>query len=226
MTERVSTGIKGLDKITEGGLVKGSSALVTGAAGTGKTTFAMHFMADGLKKGDTCVFICLEQEEEDIKRQAKKLGMDLEGVIFISAEKVKYGMGKKPEDIEEKEKLIEDECNKIKPDRVVVDSISALQMEAGIKTRLIERRLLKKLKKIGSTAMVIGEAEDGDMPNKEMGFLTDVVFVLHYLVVGSTASRTLFIQKMRETKHSEDVHPIEITKKGVVVKSAEDAYKV
>jgi KaiC/GvpD/RAD55 family RecA-like ATPase len=226
MTERISTGIAGLDKITEGGLIKGSSALITGAAGTGKTTVAMHFMADGAKRGEKCVFICLEQEEEDIKRQAKKLGQNLDTITFISAEKVKYGIGKKPDDMEEKVKLIEDACASIKPDRVVVDSISALQMEAGTKTRIIERRLLRKLKKLGSTVEIVGESEDGDMPNKELPFLSDAVFVLHYLVVGVAASRTLFIQKMRETKHSESVHPIEITKKGLIVKAAEDAYRV
>lgn len=77
-TERVPTGIDGLDRTIEGGLPKGRSILVTGEPGTGKTIFALQFLFEGLKRGEKCMFVTADEGPMDVLEQAASLGWDLE----------------------------------------------------------------------------------------------------------------------------------------------------
>ena len=122
--------------------------------------------------------------------------------------------------------LVLEKLRKLKPERVVIDSVSSLILEDGLKARVVVKKLIEGLDKLGATCVITGEALEGDYPDEVTPFLVDGVIVMQYLVVGSTAGRSLFIQKMRQTKHSEDTHPLEIGKNGIVVKPAEEAYKV
>ena len=79
--ERITSGIPGLDKLMEGGFAKGSTNLVSGAAGTGKTIFCAQFIWEGLKKGETCMFITLEERPEDILGDVQRFGWDFEKYI-------------------------------------------------------------------------------------------------------------------------------------------------
>src|SRR3989344_7864119 len=75
--ERVSSGVKGLDKLIQGGYVKGSAILVAGNTGTGKSTFLLQFCWDGLQNGENCLFITLEETPEDLKKDALQFGWDV-----------------------------------------------------------------------------------------------------------------------------------------------------
>ena len=75
--DRLSTGIPGLDKFLEGGFVKGSTVLLTGGAGTGKTIFCIQFLLEGLRKGERCLYITLEESPEDIINDCARFGWDL-----------------------------------------------------------------------------------------------------------------------------------------------------
>jgi circadian clock protein KaiC len=77
-TERVPTGIEGLDQTIEGGLPKGRSILVTGEPGTGKTIFALQFLFEGLKRGEKCMYVAADEGPMDVLEQAASLGWDLE----------------------------------------------------------------------------------------------------------------------------------------------------
>ena len=77
-TERVPTGIEGLDQTIEGGLPKGRSILVTGEPGTGKTIFALQFLFEGLKRGEKCMYVTADEAPMDVLEQAASLGWDLE----------------------------------------------------------------------------------------------------------------------------------------------------
>ena len=77
-TERVPTGILGLDHLLEGGLPKGRSILVTGEPGTGKTIFALQFLVDGLKRGERGIYVTADESPMDVLEQAASLGWDLE----------------------------------------------------------------------------------------------------------------------------------------------------
>lgn len=77
-TERVPTGIAGLDPLIEGGLPKGRSFLITGEPGTGKTIFALQFLAEGLKRGEKGIYVTADESPMDVLEQAASLGWDLE----------------------------------------------------------------------------------------------------------------------------------------------------
>lgn len=80
-TERVPTGIPGLDQLLEGGFPKGRSILVTGEPGTGKTIFALQFLVDGLARGERGIYIAADEGPLDILEQGASLGWDLEPYV-------------------------------------------------------------------------------------------------------------------------------------------------
>ena len=80
-TERVSTGIAGLDRILEGGYPKGRSVLVTGEPGTGKTIMALQFLADGLAHGEKGIYVAADEGPLDIIEQASSIGWDFEKFV-------------------------------------------------------------------------------------------------------------------------------------------------
>lgn len=80
-TERIPTGISGLDRLLEGGLPKGRSYLVTGEPGTGKTIFALQFLFDGLKRGEKAIYVTADESPTDVLEQAASLGWDLESYV-------------------------------------------------------------------------------------------------------------------------------------------------
>lgn len=77
-TERVPTGIAGLDPLIEGGLPKGRSILITGEPGTGKTIFALQFLVEGLNRGEKGIYVAADESPMDVLEQAASLGWDLE----------------------------------------------------------------------------------------------------------------------------------------------------
>jgi len=88
--KRVSTGIHGLDSLTEGGFVDGSINLVSGGTGTGKTIFGLQFCYEGLKEGDNFVYMSFEDKKEELIEDAKNLGLDFKDVEKNKSEKNYY----------------------------------------------------------------------------------------------------------------------------------------
>jgi circadian clock protein KaiC len=80
-TERVPTGIVGLDQLIEGGFPKGRSFLLTGEPGTGKTIFALQFLVEGLRRQEKCIFVTADEGPMDVLEQAASLGWDLEPCV-------------------------------------------------------------------------------------------------------------------------------------------------
>jgi circadian clock protein KaiC len=80
-TERVPTGISGLDQLLEGGFPKGRSILVTGEPGTGKTIFALQFLLDGLRRGERGIYVAADEGPLDLLEQGASLGWDLEPYV-------------------------------------------------------------------------------------------------------------------------------------------------
>ncbi len=80
---KLPTGITGLDEILLGGLLPGSSCLLRGGPGTGKTTIGVQFLAKGAKSGERVLFITLEENEAQIRKTAENLGLDVSGVSFL-----------------------------------------------------------------------------------------------------------------------------------------------
>ena len=154
--ERVTSGIPGLDKMMEGGFVKGSTILVSGAAGTGKTIFSMQYLIEGLEKGETCMFITLEERPEDIVDDVRRFGWDLKKYMDEKKLFLEY---QDPFQMTDLTSPIMDKIKLHGIQRIVIDSTSLLEMyfkdPCEIRKQLF--RLLTGLKDTGVTSMITSE---------------------------------------------------------------------
>ncbi len=250
--EREPVGIKGFDELVEGGFPKGNSILVTGAPGTGKSIFSMHFLYNGAAQyGQRGLYISFEQNIEDLYNQAEQFGMNFRELekqglvrfIFIDISQRQLAEGETHID------LIRKEIQTFNPQRVVVDSLSPLAnipvaadelMSYGLiseistfmpvipqelVTRFQVHRLIMVLKKMPVTSIVISEIpRDSKWLSADhvSEFMADGVILLTYEQAESAMNRTLSIEKMRATKHEESIMPMHITSKGIVIKKPED----
>jgi len=224
--ERVSTGIPGLDELLEDGYVKGSSVLVTGGTGTGKTTFCAQFLWEGLKIGEPGVYITLEEDSEDIREDLKRYGFNFERFEKKKTFRLVY---QNPFEVSDISSTVVDAINSVNAKRVVIDPISILAMymkdPAAMRKRFFQ--IVRMLKKTGVTSLITSEILDNEIGERGGGslsrdgvseFVADGVVVLNLFGVGGGITRSILIRKMRRTKHGTDVYPMEITGKGIIVK--------
>ena len=80
---RASTGVSGLDAILMGGLERQQLYLVEGTPGSGKTALALHFLMEGARRGEKCLYITLSETERELRRVAEGHGWSLEGITIF-----------------------------------------------------------------------------------------------------------------------------------------------
>jgi circadian clock protein KaiC len=218
--ERISTGIPGLDNLMEGGLVKGSTNLVSGAAGTGKTLFCSQFLMEGLRKGETCMFITLEEKPEDIIGDVKRFGWDFPKYI---SEKKLFLEFQDPFQITDITSPLLDKIQQHKVSRVAVDSTAVFELyykePAEIRKQLF--KLLTGLKSIGVTSIITAEMPEEGHTLGKFGveeFVVDGVIKIEFLGLGGKTALNLQVRKMRRTNHEKDVYPLDIGKNGLSIK--------
>lgn len=227
-TERISTGIHGLDELTEGGFVRGSTILVTGVTGTGKTTFCAQFLYEGLKNGEAGVYISLEEPPEEIKEDVRRYGFNFEKFEKNGIFKLVY---QNPFEVSDISSVVIDAINSVNAKRVVLDPISLIGMymkdASVLRKRLFE--IIRLLKKTGVTSMITSEIVGSEIGERASSlsrygvseFVSDVVILLNYLGIGGVSTRSLMIRKMRRTNHGSDVYPFEMGNKGIVINKDE-----
>jgi KaiC/GvpD/RAD55 family RecA-like ATPase len=225
--ERVKTGIPGLDDLIDGGLIPKSLNLLTGTTGTGKTIMASQFIFSGLKDfNQPAVYVSFEEPIENIRENCLEFGWDFapyekkEKVVFVRYD---------PFHVEDIYELIETNVKKLGAERVVIDSVSAL----GLYVRDVPeiRRMIFNiaflLRKLSCTTLLVSEVLPMQEALSRFGveeFVTDGVIVLYYTRVGSQFSRSLTIWKMRNSDHSNKIHPYRITNKGIAIYAKEEAF--
>ena len=126
-TERIPTGIKGLDKLTEEGFEKNSAVLVMGGGGSGKSIFATQFLMDGiLNNKETGIYISFEERKYRFYKHMSRFGWDLNKLeeqgrfIFL-----KYSPERIARIVKERSKEIENAIKEVDAKRIVIDSLSA-----------------------------------------------------------------------------------------------------
>jgi len=227
--ERVPTGIPGLDELIQGGCVKGSTVLVTGTTGTGKTTFCAQYLLEGLKRGEPCIYITLEEKPYNLKENLKSVGFDLEKYEKQGLLKIIY---QSPSEVSAATSSIARVINSFSPKRLVIDPISILTLHLkdpiAIRNYLIQ--MIDEIKKIGTTTLMVSEILESDIDEEGRGklsrdgiveFVVDGVIVLHYLNIGRESFGNIQIRKMRRTKHAHGWFPYNITESGISVMKEE-----
>ena len=229
---RMKTGIVGLDEMLQGGLPDNHIVLVMGSFGTGKTTFGLQFLLEGLKNGEPCIFISLEEDKDSITKNAAAFGWDLADAL----DKKKLGLFKlEPSDAKTTITRIKSELPKfIKTfgaKRVVVDSVSLLNMmfsdESERRSNLFN--LCQLLRSTGATTLLTAEVKDDNPRSSRDGlaeYTADGVLLLQSdeNKEGGEVQLSIRILKMRRTAHSRRVKPYSITDKGIVVHAGADIF--
>ncbi len=220
-SEKISTGIPGLDALMGGGFVNGSINLVTGRAGTGKSIFSSQFLYNGVvKHREKGLYITTEETKENVLRQMKKFGWD-----FNVLEKKNWVrvIEFEPFEIETLTTKMIDILDSIDAKRIVIDSISMFELYISevFKIRKAIYKVLQKLKELDRTVIVTDEILEESPGLSRFGvieFMVDTVIILQFLGLAKN-KRSLMIRKMRMSDHSTDIHPFDITSKGIVVRS-------
>jgi|SRR3989344_9199373 len=221
---RVATDIQGFDKLCSGGFVSNSMNLVVGNAGAGKTTFGLQFLYNGAKKGENGVYVSLEPEVEDLKRGAKKQGMDFESV----KDKVEFIKFTPDMAFRDMTSRIAAAVKKNHAKRVVLDSINVIALELPTEGANNQRKrmyeIFGSLKPLGICLVLLGEAEEEGSEGQKMEsevtfakFMSDSVVELYSSGLGGSGDRAVRIAKMRESEHERGPVGMKITDKGIVV---------
>jgi KaiC domain protein len=229
---RVKTGISGLDEMLQGGLPENHIVLVMGSFGTGKTTFGLQFLLEGLKNSEPCIFISLEEDKDSIIKNASSFGWDLAEFL----DKKRLGLYKlEPSDAKTTIMRIKSDLPKFVKSfgakRVVVDSVSLLNMMFDVDN---DRRsnlfnLCQLLRSTGATTLLTAEVKDDNPRSSRDGlaeYTADGVLLLQSdeTKEGGEVQLTIRILKMRRTAHSRRVKPYSITDKGIVVHAGAEVF--
>jgi circadian clock protein KaiC len=218
-SQRISTGIPRLDTMLGGkGYFRGSSVLVSGTAGTGKTSVAAHFVDAACRRGERSVFFAFEESPSQIIRNMHSIGIDLQqwvkkGLLQFHAERpTVYGL---EAHLASMHKFID----LFKPKVVIVDPVTNLgsvASEADVKAMLT--RLLDEMKSNQVTVFFTSlTAPSSSLEQTEVGIssLADTWLLLRDIEIGGERNRGLYILKSRGMAHSNQIREFLLTNKGV-----------
>jgi len=241
--EYIKTGIPGFDKLFTNGIPKGSTVLIAGGTGSGKTNFCLQILAYHASQGKKCYFMGFGESEERLSEHMQNFGWDPEELIksgnlklrrFLTNEIYYYDM-KSAGDIQammtkevdpllmELEPLAIAEDIGFKPDFIVFDSLSAVSSTFSGKDqsyRFYVERLFRFFEKIGSTNFLITETDQMKKlfsPTGVEEFLADGVIVLYNFRIENVRESAIEILKMRGEKHQKKIVAFKITDDGIKV---------
>ncbi|OIO13729.1 MAG: KaiC 1 [Ignavibacteria bacterium CG_4_8_14_3_um_filter_37_9] len=217
--ERISTGIPRLDTMLSGkGYYHGSTILVSGTAGTGKTSIAAQFVEAACKRGERVLFFTYEESPNQIERNMSSIGINLEpwrkkGLLkFHATRPTLYGL---ENHLTTSINLI----NKFVPDIVILDPINAFVLgenQTEVNTMLVRLVDFLKMKRITAFFTNLASA-DTNMENTDtyISSLIDTWLLLRDIEIGGERNRGLYILKSRGMAHSNQIREFKLTNNGI-----------
>jgi KaiC domain protein len=230
--EVMNTGVAGLNEMLEGGIPSGQIIALLGSPGTGKSTFALQFIYEGLKRDENCIYLSLEESEENIIKTASMFGWDLKPyitnqklvLIRLSAMNIKVTASRVENDLP---KLF----NSFGVKRLAIDPITLFEMMYDVESDRREHLfdLAEKLRKYGATVYMTSETNNNNSFSSKYGlleYIADGVITLRQIRNSDLRAVTTVVEisKMRRVNHSRDIKPYVITKNGIVVHSESEIF--
>jgi len=221
---RVATGIEELDRMLNGGFVRGDAVLVAGSSGTGKTTLGLQYLVNGIAKGESGIYLSFEVLPDQLYRDAKSFGWDLRKMEEENKLRVLCTSPNLFVENSGTEVLLERAIAEVNPRRIVVDSISHISMyveDDDLRKELYRTLMFFKTKRLSS--LLLWEApqftkESIAISDAGMSFLADTVVLMKFVEIDSTIRQAIVILKMRGSKHEKHLREYEITSNGIVMK--------
>jgi circadian clock protein KaiC len=217
--ERISSGIPRLDNMLAGkGFYRGSTILISGTAGTGKTSFANKFVEAACRRGERCLYLAFEESADQIIRNMKSIGTDLAPCVkkgrlkFHASRPSLYGLEMHLVTIHN---LIAD----FKPRIVVVDPVSNLTaVGSSVEVKSVLTRLFDYLKAAHVTTLLTDLVHFGsnlESTNEEISSLIDTWILLRDIEINGERNRGLYILKSRGMAHSNQIREVLLSDHGI-----------
>ena len=221
---RLATGVPGLDELMGGGIPAGDAVMLAGPAGSGKTTFATQFAAEGLRRGEGVIIVVFEEYPEEYLARAKARNQDMEEGIAEGRLQLIY---LRPLDLSVDETLAEilAAVHEVDATRVVIDSLSGFEVALAPAFRADFRESLYRL--VGSltatgvtifmTTEIVGDYPHVRFTSEKVSFITDDIIVQRFVEIDGVLRTVMAIHKMRGSQHSHDFLSYDITANGAVI---------
>ena len=203
-TTRVSTGVPGLDEIVNGGYFLGSTTVVAGISGVGKSVMGLQYIAEGARRGERSLMLTLDEQVPQVLRNAKSVGIDLQSSIDQGLVRVEYDP---PQEIEVDHHFheIEQMVEEFRPTRVVIDSLSTYGSTLGTKGRIFRdffHALIALMKEQQIAAVYNHENPEmlgmsSMMGDFAMSSLVDNIILMNWVELGDAFRLGLTVAKMR-----------------------------
>jgi circadian clock protein KaiC len=216
--EKVTTGVDGLDRMLGGGLYKGSTMLVMGESGTGKTTSALQFLTKAAMKNEKVLFTSYEESQDELLRHGKSFGWQVSELV--NSGKARFmSFFPDPGNIHKIFSEIRREINEFNPSRLIVDSLTSIErvMDPDEYFQVI-RRLVTLGKSRGITCLATARTSEGVLPSDFwVSSLADVILSLRQVESQSALRRALVIFKARGSAIDSSIKEFEINQNGISV---------
>ena len=218
--ERISSGIEGLDVLLQGGLIKNSINSIVGSSGTGKTTFALAYVYQGLLEGDHILYLSFEETPSKLMSEAESLGIKIKEIAknyndlihLVESEKIVEFMTNILPALAQKLKY-----KNVKHTRIILDPLTPILWE--FPSEKDQRKVLTKiyhhLSSLGTVLQTIeepnafGQTDIGAIETRVPIYLSDSVIHIQNLGLGGKYNRTCKVVKSRRTAHHEGIYPLE-----------------
>lgn len=226
----VSTGNEGLDEILKGGLPANRLYLLEGAPGSGKTTLALQFLREGVRRGEASLYITLSETREELAVVAASHGWSIDEFDIFEFEAATEVLGESRQqsilhpwemELAETIKLIRSQVERVKPTRVVFDSLSEMRLLAQDPLRY--RRQVLALKQffsgIDTTVILVDDmtGSDGGRDNHLHSLCHGVITLERLTLDFGAARRRMQVQKLRGVDFTAGYHDLNIRKGGLEI---------
>jgi circadian clock protein KaiC len=216
-TTRVTTGIPGLDPLVNAGYFIGSTTVVAGISGVGKSVMGLQYLAEGARCGERGLMFSLDEQVPQIIRNANSIGIDLQAHIDSGLVRVQYDSPQEIE-IDYHFHMIEQTVEECKPKRVLFDSLSTYGSNLGTKGRMFRDffHALVALMKEHQTATVYNHENPemlgmaSMMGDFAMSSLVDNIILMNWIELGDAFRLGLTVAKMRANANTRSTHECEI----------------
>ncbi|MGZ8708537.1 MAG: RAD55 family ATPase [Gaiellaceae bacterium] len=222
--ERLSFGVIGIDEMIGGGLPAGTATLVAGPSGSGKTVLGLQFVAEGIRRGERCLYLSFQQSAAQLIARARGFGWPFSEAVTSGLLQIRH-----LEPVEISLDAVGAELRRAavheQPmQRIVIDSLAELEPAARGTARFPDylSALTALFASAGATTLLTSETTAFFGPSFELShglaFVADNVILFRYAEVESEVRRALAIIKLRDGEHIRDIVEVEIGTNGLTVK--------